>query len=246
VEAGGSGALRGVPHRSLASAGVVVLGLALVRDLVGWVPRSATAVGVVAGPAALLGYLVGAIPYRSLLGRRRRSDDPALAAIAAGLATLLVATVAWDVAEAATPGAQYSSAVGVFSNQAVGAWVSVALWTGAAAVVGHLAPVWRGFRGGDGVAPAVALTFAYSPVVFAVAAGAFLAATAATGRPRLGLLACLPPAVTFAYAAWIADLPSGWGVTHGPELTLWVAVVAGVLLAGNWHRRDEGTSTRAG
>jgi acyl phosphate:glycerol-3-phosphate acyltransferase len=225
---------------------VVVLGLALVRDLVGWVPRSATAVGVVAGPAALLGYLVGAIPYRSLLGRRRRSDDPALAATAAGLATLLVATVAWDVAEAATPGAQYTSAVGAFSDQAVGAWVSVALWTGAAAVVGHLAPVWRRFRGGDGVAPAVALAFAYAPVVFAVTAGAFLAATAVTGRPRLALLTCLPPAVTFAYVAWIADLPAGWGVTHGPELSLWVAVVAGVLAAGNWDRRGEGLSTRGG
>jgi glycerol-3-phosphate acyltransferase PlsY len=122
----------------------------------------------------------------------------------------------------------------------------VALWTGAAAVVGHLAPVWRGFRGGDGVAPAGALAFAYAPVVFAVAAGAFLAAAAVTGRPRLALVACLPTTVTFAYVAWIADLPSGWGVTHGPELTLWVAVVTGALLAGNWRRRDEGLSTRGG
>ena len=97
-------------------------------------------------------------------------------------------------------------------------------------------------RGGDGVAPAGALAFAHAPVVFAVAAGAFLAATAATGRPRLALVACLPPAVAFAYGAWLLDLPSGWGVTHGPELTLWVAVVAATLLAGNWRR----VSTQAG
>ena len=126
--------------------------------------------------------------------------------------------------------------MGAFSNQALGAWVSVALWTGAAAVAGHLAPAWRGFRGGDGVAPAAILAFAHAPVVFAVAAGAFLAATAATGRPRLGLVVCLAPAVAFAYGAWILDLPAGWGVTHGPELTLWVAVVAAALLAGNWRR----------
>ena len=216
-----------------------MLALALVRDLVGWMPRSATAVGVVAGPLAVLGYLVGSLPYDRLLGRRRRSDDPAPAAVAAAVATLLVASVAWDVAQAATPGGQFSNGVGAFSNQALGAWVSVALWTGAAAVAGHLAPVWRGFRGGDGVAPAGALTFAYAPVVFAVAAGAFLAAVAATGRPRLALLACLPPAAVYAYGAWLLDLPSGWGVTSGPELTLWVVVVAGALWAGNWRRRDE-------
>jgi glycerol-3-phosphate acyltransferase PlsY len=219
---------------------MALLAFALVRDLVGWIPRSASAVGVVAGPLALLGYLVGALPFDRVLGRRRRSDDPAPAAAAATVATLLVTSVAWDVAQAATPGAQYSSAVGAFSNQALGAWVSVALWTGAAAVVGHLAPVWRGFRGGDGVAPAGALALAHAPVVFAVAVGAFLAATAATARPRLALLACLPPAVAFAYGAWLLDLPSGWGVTHGPELTLWVVVVSGILLAGNWRRRADG------
>jgi acyl phosphate:glycerol-3-phosphate acyltransferase len=218
---------------------VALLALALVRDLVGWIPRSATAVGVVAGPLALLGYLVGALPFGSFVARLGRPDDPAPAAIAAGLATLLVTTIAWDVARAATPGAQFSSAVGAFSDQALGAWVSVALWTGAAAVAGHLAPVWRGFRGGDGVAPAGVLVFAYAPVVFAVAAGAFLAATAAAGRPRLALLVCLPPAVAFAYGAWLLDLPSGWGVTHGPELTLWVAVVAAAVFAGGWWRRDE-------
>ena len=236
------GALAVAHPGSLSSVAVVVVGLALVRDLVGWMPRSATAVGAVAGPLALVGYLVGGLPFGALLTRGRRADDPAPAALAAALATLLVTTVAWDVAEAATPGAQYSSAVGAFSNQALGAWVSVALWTGAAAVVGHLAPVWRGFRGGDGLAPAGALAFAHAPVVFAVAAGAFLAATAATGRPRLGLLACLPPAVAFAYGAWLLDLPSGWGVTHGPELTLWVVVVAAALFGGNWNRRSERSS----
>jgi acyl phosphate:glycerol-3-phosphate acyltransferase len=230
----------------LASAAVALLALALVRDLMGWIPRSATAVGVVAGPLAVLGYLVGALPFDSFLSRRRRSDDPAPAAAAAAVATLLVTTIAWDVASEATPGAQYSSAVGAFSNQALGAWVSVALWTGAAAVVGHLAPVWRGFRGGDGVAPAGVLVFAHAPVVFSVAAGAFLATTAATGRPRLALLACLPPAVSFAYGAWLLDLPAGWGVTHGPELTLWVVVVAAALFAGNWRRRGERPSTRGG
>jgi len=221
---------------------VAVVGFALVRDLVGWMPRSATAVGVVAGPLALLGYLVGSVPYGRLLSRRRapgQAADPAPAAVAAALAALLVTTVAWDVASAATPGAQYSSAVGGFSDQALGAWVSVALWTGAAAVVGHVAPVWSRFRGDTGAPPAVALAFTHAPVVFAVAAGAFLAAYAVTTRPRLAFVGCLPVAVAFTYVAWIADLQAGWGVTHGPELTLWVAVVAGALLARNGRAAAE-------
>jgi hypothetical protein len=79
-----------------------------------------------------------------------------------------------------------------------------------------------------------------------VGAGAFLAATAVTGLPRLALLACLPPAVAFAYGAWILDLPAGWGVTHGPELTLWVVVVAAALFAGGWSRRDDAASSPGG
>ncbi len=50
-----------------------------------------------------------------------------------------------EVTLAAIPGANTFSAVAVFSNQAIGAWVSVALWTGMAAVLGHIAPVWTGF-----------------------------------------------------------------------------------------------------
>ncbi|MBA2625666.1 MAG: hypothetical protein H0U89_08690, partial [Acidimicrobiia bacterium] len=53
--------------------------LALVRDLVGWVPRSTTSVGAVAGPLALVGYLLGSVPFAYLLSRRRlrrQLDDP--------------------------------------------------------------------------------------------------------------------------------------------------------------------------
>ncbi|MBA2625408.1 MAG: hypothetical protein H0U89_07370, partial [Acidimicrobiia bacterium] len=55
-----------------------------------------------------------------------------------------------------------------------------------------------------------------------------------TTRARPALLASLPVAVVAAYGAWLADLPAGWGVTHGPELTLWVTVLAGALFARRW------------
>jgi glycerol-3-phosphate acyltransferase PlsY len=235
-------------------------GLALIRSLVDWLPQSATWVGILAGPLVLLGYLVGALPFDYFVSRRhlrRQLDDPhgsprpaplppadpldtpgvVLTAALGVAATLLVSTVAWDLALAAAPNSRFSpSSVGAFSNQVIAAWVSVALWTGLAAVVGHVAPAWSSFRGGTGAVPAAALLFAYAPTVFGVAVGVFLVTMGVTARPRLAVPAAAAAAVTYEYLAWVADLPHGWGVTNGPELALWTAGLAGVVLAGTLRR----------
>jgi glycerol-3-phosphate acyltransferase PlsY len=221
-----------------------------------WVPRSATAVGVLAGPLVVLGYLAGSVPFAYLLSRRRlrrqladpapdrhyaspgrgprseRREADATAALPVA-ATLAATTLAWHLTLAATPGANTFSGVGVFSNQAIGAWVSVALWTGAAAVAGHVAPVWTGFRGGSGIPPALALGVVYVPLLTLVAAGAFLVAYGVTRRPLPSLLRALPVVVTVAYLTWLADLQAGWGVTNGPEVTLWTTAVSATLFARN-------------
>ncbi len=219
-----------------------------------WMPRSATAVGVLAGPLIVLGYLSGAVPFAYLLSRRRlrrQLDDRTFAGlgadhgdrdhhdvrarvgatILAAVATLAATTLAWELTLAATPGANTFSAVAVFSNQAIGAWVSVALWTGMAAVLGHTAPVWTGFRGGSGLPPAVALTAAYTPVVLLMGAATFLVVRGITRRPVTALVVALPAMVVFAYLAWLVDLQAGWGVTNGPEVTLWISAMAVVLFA---------------
>jgi glycerol-3-phosphate acyltransferase PlsY len=239
--------------------------LGLVRNLVEWVPTSVTSVSVLSGPLVLLGYLAGSIPFGYLLSRRRLRrqldapgppgsrrpggdplDAPGVigAGALAAAATLLVTTVAWDVALAAAPRGTIG-AVGTFSNQAVGAWVSVALWTGMGAVVGNVAPVWSSFRGATGVAPAVALLAAYAPVVFIAGVATFLLAYAATRSLRTSLLATLPVAVSVEYLAWIADVQTAWGVTNGPELTLWVAVLAGALAVRNHGRAAARPADRA-
>ena len=217
-----------------------------------WVPRSAAAVGFLAGPLVVVGYLCGSVPFAYLLARRRlrrQLDDRALGlgsadaghgprprggepVLVAG-ATLAATTLAWELTLAATPGASTFSAVAVFSNQAVGAWVSVALWTGMAAVLGHVAPAWTGFRGGTGLPPALALTAAYTPVVLLAGVATFLVVQGATRRPVTALLAALPAMVAFAYVAWLADLQAGWGVTNGPEVTLWTSALAVTLFARN-------------
>jgi len=219
----------------------------LVRGLVEWVPTSAAWAGYVAGPLAVLGYLVGSVPVADLVARRRfrrqlergRLPGPPLADVdpatvitgllAAGI-TLLVATVAWDVGhEAAPPG--HFSAIGTFSNQALGAWVSIALWSGTAAMLGSMAPVWTRFRrGGTGVAPALALLVVYTPLLATAGLAAGAVAYGTTQRWRLALGCALAAIVVTEYVAWVADIQTGWGITNGPELGLWSVILAVVLL----------------
>lgn len=220
----------------------------LVRGLVEWLPTSAAWAGYVAGPLAVFGYLVGSLPFGDMVARRRfrrqlddgRLPNPRLDAIdtaavftavlGAGV-TLLVATIAWDVGRETAPSAAFG-AIGTYSNQALGAWSSIALWTGTAAVLGTMAPVWTRFRrGGSGVVPALALVIVYTPLLGAVglAVGSFTYAT--TQRFRLSLSLALVTIVVVEYVAWVADLQTGWGMTNGPEIGLWSVILSAMLLA---------------
>jgi hypothetical protein len=217
----------------------------LVRGLVEWLPTSATWAGYVAGPLVLLGYAVGSLPVDDAVARQRfrrqldtgrlphpaRPDTSALVtgALRAAL-TLVVATVAWDVGLEVSPRGQFS-AVGTYANQAIGAWVSLALWTGTGAVVGAMAPVWTRFRrGDDGVVPAAALLVAYTPVLAAAGLAAWSAAWGLGARGRPALAAAMLTIVTTAYLVWVTDTQVGWGITNGPETGLWAAVLTVLVL----------------
>ena len=52
-------------------------------------------------------------------------------------------------------------------------------------------------------------------------------------RWRLALAAALAAIVVTEYVAWITDTQAGWGMTFGPELSLWAAVISVVLVARN-------------
>ena len=184
-----------------------------------------TGVAAVTGPLVLGGYLLGTIPLE-------RTRSRALWAIEA-IGAVLVATIAWRVVAAVAPGGTFaaSSAIGFLSSQVITVWQSLALWTGAAFLVGRIAPVWFAFRGGDGVAGATALTVVYAPTVFSAGAAGYALATAVGGNHRIAIGVAAASAATFEWVAWVGDLPAGWGLVHGPELTLWVAVVGGVVTA---------------
>lgn len=215
--------------------------------------RSVTAVGLVSGPLVLLGYLAGSLPVGYLLARRRlrrelrgarpllRSDDTLATVLYAAIA-VVAATVAWQVTRSVAPGGNYrvpeASRIAFASTQVLTAWQSVALWTGLAAVVGHVAPVWQRFRGGgSGLAPSLALLLVYAPTLFSAAVLTFLAGLMLTRRPRTAVVLALPMTVAAAWAAWLTEVPAGWGMVNGPELNLWLAVTGAVLFA-RWWRGD--------
>jgi glycerol-3-phosphate acyltransferase PlsY len=221
--------------------------LGLVRGLVEWVPTSAAWAGYVAGPLAVLGYLVGSIPLGDVVTTRRfrrqldRGHLPSVrfdtthvvAGVLAAVVTLVMATVAWDVGLQAAPRGQFS-AVGTYANQALGAWVSLALWTGTAAMLGSMAPVWTGFRrGGTGIGPAIALLVVYLPLLALTGLAAASLAYGLGQRWRVALAAALVTIVATEYVAWVADLQGAWGITNGPEAGLWSAILAVVLLGRN-------------
>ncbi|HUP87218.1 MAG TPA: glycerol-3-phosphate acyltransferase [Acidimicrobiales bacterium] len=221
------------------------------------------AVGLVAGLAVLGAYLLGSVPFGFLFGRRsirrglrrielagRPLDDQLLAILTGGGAAgsplvavldtakvLLAATAAWHLVIAVSPGGSATrpnqSAVAFLSDQVLVSWQSAALWAGMAAVVGHLAPVWLGFRSDHGQAPALGLAVVYVPVGFVLGVLVFFLARAVLGHGRVvaAVVTSLGAFVGWCWMAWIADVQVAWGVPAGPELSLWAAVLAGVLAA---------------
>ena len=230
--------------------------------------RSTTNVAWVAGPLVLLGYLVGSLPVAYWLGRRRlRRDLGAPAEVVAGhrtapdaplgapgelaaalvqtAATLAVTTLAWHVTVEVAPPAAPSS-VAVLSAQAITVWQSVALWTGMAAVVGQVAPIWQRFRGGTGIFPSLGLLLAYAPLVFSAAVAGYLAALALLRMPERAAAGGFAAAVVFEWLAWVYDWRHGWGMIHGPELSLWVTVLCAVLFTAHRLRVHPGERSGPG
>jgi glycerol-3-phosphate acyltransferase PlsY len=151
----------------------------------------------------LLGYLAGSVPFAFLLARRVGIDVRIAGSGNVGAANVLRTTGAWrGFAVMALDVAKGAAAV-LFVNPAAGG-VSLAALAGAAAVVGHIYPIWLRFHGGKGVAVAAGVFSVLSPIATAVAAGLFLLTVWITRYVSLGSIAAtlvLPP------VAWWAGAP---------------------------------------
>jgi glycerol-3-phosphate acyltransferase PlsY len=150
----------------------------------------------------LVGYLLGSIPFGLLLtwaaglGDIRTVGSGNIGAtnvLRTGRKGLAVATLLLDAAK----GVIAVLIVGQISELA-------AVGAAAGAVLGHMFPVWLGFKGGKGVATTLGIMWGLSWPVGAIACAAWLAFAAAF---RFSSLAALLSVVVAAIAAWCLTDP---------------------------------------
>lgn len=184
--------------------------------------------------AALLvaAYVLGSISFGLLIVRRIRGIDVrstgsgnpgATNALRAAGPAVGVAVLALDVAKGFLP---------VAAGRAIEVPVRGLAWVGAAAVLGHVFPLWHRFRGGKGVATAAGALVALAPRPTLVAFALFAVTVAATRIVSLGsVLAALS-----APLAWIGGARLGWW--SPPDATALTGCVAISLLVIWRHRAN--------
>jgi acyl phosphate:glycerol-3-phosphate acyltransferase len=138
-----------------------------------------------AAAAVALGYLVGSIPFAYLLVRRRGIDLREAGSGNVGAANVLRTSGPGHAAAAMCLDAA-KGALAVLIAQRLGAGAATPVAAGLAAVIGHVYPVWLGFRGGKGVATAAGAFAVLAPLAMLMASGAFVVALWATRYISVG------------------------------------------------------------
>jgi glycerol-3-phosphate acyltransferase PlsY len=185
----------------------------------------------------LLGYLAGSVPFAFLLARRAGIDVRFAGSGNVGATNVMRTTgtrrailvMLLDVAK---------GVLAVVLALAIHAGVTLTALAAAAAVVGHIYPVWLRFRGGKGVAVAAGVFGVLTPIATALAAGLFLVIVWVTRYVSLGSI-----------AATVALPPAAW-MTGEPKAVVLAAAGSGALILfrhrGNIRRLLEGTERRMG
>jgi glycerol-3-phosphate acyltransferase PlsY len=189
-------------------------------------------IGIVA-----VGYLTGSIPFAFLLARRRGVDLRLAGSGNVGAANVLRTSGISNAVLALILDAA-KGAVAVLLAQRFSVEPATPVAGGLAAIIGHIYPVWLGFRGGKGVATAGGVFVVLTPAAVAVAGAVFALAIWVTRYVSVGSMAA---AVTLAVTTAAMDVPA--------------AVVVGTVLAaviivhrhrGNLGRLIAGTERRVG
>jgi glycerol-3-phosphate acyltransferase PlsY len=187
--------------------------------------------------AILLAYLVGSVPFAFLLARPRGVDLRVAGSGNVGASNVL-RTAGVRRAVAAMSLDAVKGAVAVLVAQRLTPAPGAAVAAGLASVIGHIYPIWLGFRGGKGVATAAGVFAILAPLAMAFAGGVFLIAVWITRYISVGSLA---GAATLVAAAGISDLPEA--------VAIGAAIAALIILhrhRSNLARLLNGTERRVG
>lgn len=187
--------------------------------------------------AAVVGYLLGSIPFGLLLTRFTGAGD--LRRIGSGSigATNVLRTGRKDLAAATLVLDLGKGVVAVL----IARWLAgdiAALLGGLAAVVGHMFPVWLRFRGGKGVATAFGALLAIMPLVAVIGFAIWLAVALTV---RISSASALVATVAVPVLAWLL------GERHAAIATVVViAVLIVIRHRANIARLIAGTEPRIG
>jgi len=186
--------------------------------------------------AACLGYLVGSFPTADIVTRyaSRRNGERAVDLRAAGTGnpgSLNAAKLlGWKWGAIVLAGDVMKGALASLAGRAI-AGDNGTYAAGSGAVIGHCAPVWKGFRGGKGVATSAGTSLicfpAYMPIDIALAA-----ATLMLSRGRAGTATYVASAVFISAAVywWLRGRGNVWGPRPTIGLPLY-AVATSVIIA---------------
>lgn len=169
--------------------------------------------------AALIGYLLGAVPFGLLLTRAAGLGD--VRAIGSGTigATNVLRTERKGLAAATLILDAAKGCAAVVVGLHLGGVAGCAA-AGIAVVLGHMFPVWLHFRGGKGIATGFGVLLAAAPLAGLAAGLVWLATAVLTRISSAGSLAAAAAAPLLAWAA------------AGP----WIAVIMLVLAVLIWWR----------
>jgi glycerol-3-phosphate acyltransferase PlsY len=187
--------------------------------------------------ALLFGYLCGSIPFGVIITRLAGAPD--VRSIGSGNigATNVLRTGRKGLAAATLLGDMLKgTAAVVIANAALGPEAAMAAALGA--FLGHLFPVWLGFKGGKGVATFIGLLLGFGAWIALLAFAVFWLAVAAVTRYS-SLAALVASAATPAVLWWKGDVPHA-------VLFLVLAVLLWIMHRGNIARLAAGTESKIG
>jgi acyl phosphate:glycerol-3-phosphate acyltransferase len=185
---------------------------------------------------ALLGYLLGSIPFGLILTRAAGLGD--IRGIGSGNigATNVLRTGSKGLAAATLLLDGLKGAVAILLARRLGGDEAM-LWAGVGAVLGHAFPVWLGFKGGKAVATSYGVLIAASWPVGLCAGAVWLAMAAVTRTSSLAAL------VSFALAPVLAAILADQTII---KLALLIAVLVFIRHHENIRRLLAGTEPRIG
>jgi len=182
--------------------------------------------------AVLAAYIIGSIPFALIMARRWGTTDLRLI----GSGNLGAANV-WR-ATGATAGVLVAlldilkGAAGVVVAQRLNSDAAAPAVAGVAAVVGHIYPVWLGFRGGKGVATSCGVFAVLAPLAVLAALGVFALSVWITKYISAGSV-----------MASLALPPLAYAIGSPGSVVAAAAVVAALVL---FRHRSNLTRVRAG